>query len=164
MRYAQMLQISKLDVSSVSKKMFITQFKFQDKIQSRSGDLKYTCSEGHCYFHTAQKIKFCIKDFFSKCDQIRRKLRIWSHLLKKSLMENFNFLCSNVWMIMHLQGIENLESIIDFREWFRRNCSARVNISLSMACSKHALQKIFITVYQVPWHSWLLRKIFLFDI
>ena len=40
---------------------------------------------------TAQKIKFSIKDFFSKCDQIRRKLRIWSYLLKKSLMENFIF-------------------------------------------------------------------------
>ena len=36
-------------------------------------------------------MKFSIKDFFNKCDQIRRKLRIWSHLLKKSLMENFNF-------------------------------------------------------------------------
>ena len=34
-----------------------------------------------------------IKDFFSKCDQIHRKLRIWSHLLKKSVMENFIFLC-----------------------------------------------------------------------
>ena len=31
---------------------------------------------------TAQKIKFFIEDFFSKCDQIRRKLRIWLHLLK----------------------------------------------------------------------------------
>ena len=41
--------------------------------------------------HTAQKMKFFIKGFFSKCDQIRRKLRIWSHLLKKSLMENFIF-------------------------------------------------------------------------
>ena len=40
---------------------------------------------------TAQKMKFPIKDFFSKCDQIRRKLRIWSHLLKKSLIENFIF-------------------------------------------------------------------------
>ena len=40
---------------------------------------------------TAQKMKFSIKDFFSKCDQIHRKLRIWSHLLKKSLMENFIF-------------------------------------------------------------------------
>ena len=34
---------------------------------------------------------FSIKDFFSKCDQIRRKLRIWSHLLKNSLMGNFIF-------------------------------------------------------------------------
>ena len=37
------------------------------------------------------KIKFSIKDFFSKRNQIRRKLRIWSHLLKKSLMENLVF-------------------------------------------------------------------------
>ena len=36
-------------------------------------------------------MKFSIKDFFSECDQIRRKLRILSHLLKKSLMENFIF-------------------------------------------------------------------------
>ena len=41
--------------------------------------------------YTAQKMKFSIKDFFSKCDQIRRKLRIWSHLLKKSLTKNFIF-------------------------------------------------------------------------
>ena len=34
---------------------------------------------------TAQKMKFSIKDFFSKYDIICRKLRIWSHLLKKSL-------------------------------------------------------------------------------
>ena len=40
---------------------------------------------------TVQKLKFSIKDFFSKCNQIRRKLRIWLHLLKKSLMENFIF-------------------------------------------------------------------------
>ena len=36
-------------------------------------------------------MKFSIKDFLSKCDQIRSKLRIWSHLLKKSLTENFIF-------------------------------------------------------------------------
>ena len=40
---------------------------------------------------TAQKVKFSIKDFSSKCDQILRKLRIWTHLLEKSLMENFIF-------------------------------------------------------------------------
>ena len=36
-------------------------------------------------------MKFCIKDFFSKCDQIRSFLRIWSCLLKKSLIQNFIF-------------------------------------------------------------------------
>ena len=42
-------------------------------------------------FVTAQKMKFCIKNFFSKCDQICRKLQIWSYLLRKSLTENFIF-------------------------------------------------------------------------
>ena len=36
-------------------------------------------------------MNFSIKDFFSKCDQIRSFLRIWSHLLKKFLVENFIF-------------------------------------------------------------------------
>ena len=36
-------------------------------------------------------MKFSIKDFFRKCYQIRSILRIWSYLLKKSLMENFIF-------------------------------------------------------------------------
>ena len=40
---------------------------------------------------TAQQRKFSIKDFFSKCDQIRRNPRIWSHLLKKILLENSIF-------------------------------------------------------------------------
>ena len=38
--------------------------------------------------YNAKKMKFSIKDFFSKCNQIRS---FWSHLLKKSLMENFIF-------------------------------------------------------------------------
>ena len=42
-------------------------------------------------YHTVQKIYFSIKDFFNKCDQICSLLRIWLHLLKKSLMENFIF-------------------------------------------------------------------------
>ena len=36
-------------------------------------------------------MKFSINDSFSKCDQILSFLRIWSHLLKKSLIENFIF-------------------------------------------------------------------------
>ena len=55
--------------------------------------------------YTAQNMKFSMKDFFSKCDQIRKKLRIWSNLLKKSLLENFNF-CDvinfdpNIWFFL----------------------------------------------------------------
>ena len=41
------------------------------------------------FVNTSQKMKFSIKDFFSKCDQIQRTLQIWSHLLKE-----FHFLCS----------------------------------------------------------------------
>ena len=40
---------------------------------------------------TAQKKKFFVTYFFSKCDQTRSFLLIWSHLLKKSVMENFVF-------------------------------------------------------------------------
>ena len=49
------------------------------------------CKQKRKLLFTTQKMKFSIKDFFSKCDQIRRKLWIWSHLPKKSLMENFIF-------------------------------------------------------------------------
>ena len=42
-------------------------------------------------------MKFSIKDFSSNCDQIRSFLQIRSHLLKKSLTENFIF-CA-VWIV-----------------------------------------------------------------
>ena len=45
----------------------------------------------HLFVFITQKVKFSVKDIFRKCDEIRRKLRIWSHLPKKSLMENFIF-------------------------------------------------------------------------
>ena len=40
---------------------------------------------------TVQRINFFINEFFKKCDEIRSFLWIWSHLLKKSFMENFIF-------------------------------------------------------------------------
>ena len=42
-------------------------------------------------WYTAQKMKFSIKDFFTKCDHIHSFLWIWSHLVKKSSMKNFIF-------------------------------------------------------------------------
>ena len=61
---------------------------------------------------------FSIKDFFSKCDQIRSFLLIWSHLLKKSLMENFIFFCSisiywlKTYDVEKIQPAANSEQII----------------------------------------------------
>ena len=45
-------------------------------------DLRHVKVNDRCFHEhiTAQKMKFSIKDFFSKCGQIRRKLQIWSHL------------------------------------------------------------------------------------
>ena len=79
-------------------------------VSSQSGKTNgnFTFSTNNCFWwvildqffrdvrFTAQKMKFSIKDFSSKCDQIHKKLRIWSHLLEKSLMENFIF-CTARW-------------------------------------------------------------------
>lgn len=49
-------------------------------------------------YFIAKNMKFSVKDLFSKCDQLCRKLHIWSHILKEYLMNgNFIFLwCFNV--------------------------------------------------------------------
>ena len=46
-----------------------------------------------------QKIKFSTNTFFSKREQIRSFLQIWSDLLKKSLLENL-ILCAVVYSIL----------------------------------------------------------------
>ena len=67
-------------------------------------DLSYNERESSTnkFLNTAQKIKFSIMNFFSKCDQILSFLRIWSHLVEKSLMENFIFCAMRT---SHLRGI-----------------------------------------------------------
>ena len=54
---------------------------------------------------TAQTVKFSMKDFFSKFDQIRRKPRIWPHLLKDFLMKNFIFWTVDVAVIFLYSSI-----------------------------------------------------------
>ena len=43
-----------------------------------------------------------------------KKLRIWSHLLKKSLMQNFIFLCSKISMVWH---IKSNRGKLNFNQW-----------------------------------------------
>ena len=75
--------------------------------------------------HTAQKMKFSIKDFFSKCDQILSFLRMWSHLLKKSLMETSIFvqchptdlLSKSMDWFLHDRDLhhERVKAVVEFR-------------------------------------------------
>ena len=74
-------------------------------------------------------MNFSIKDFFSKCDQIRRTQRIWSNLLKKSFMENFIF-CA---VILHFHILPSL-----FLQHVKvtRMCHIRKSSSLSLVQMK----------------------------
>ena len=58
------------------------QLLFKQHLAVATFELIWISENSGCF--TAQKMKFCIKAFFSKCDQIRR-------FLKKSLKENFIF-------------------------------------------------------------------------
>ena len=60
-----------------------------------------------------KKMKFSLKGSFSKCDQIRGKLQIWSYLLKKSLKKNFIF-CA-VEYLKHLKYILDLVGVALYR-------------------------------------------------
>ena len=87
-------------------------------------------------------MKFSIKYFFSKCDEIPSFLQIWSHLLKKSLTENFIFCAVIGWVpsfflleivtllvLLHL-GLEVVtEADTDPKEKF---LSSKVTLSLSL--------------------------------
>ena len=83
-------------------------------------------------------MKFSIKDFFSECDQIRRKLRMGSHKLKKSLMENF--LCSvNTSVITGNVKFRLHNALADYKEAIVINCH---------------LQKSYIEIeklMKIPW-------------
>ena len=57
-------------------------------------------SKPHC-----TKKEVFIKNFFSKCDQVHKKLRIWPHLLKKSVIENFIFFVVPVTLVTYMKGL-----------------------------------------------------------
>ena len=76
-------------------------------------------------------------DFFSKSEQISRKLRIWSHLLKKSLMENFNF-CA----VRTLPSISN-------KAFFAKICSF---LAVDHFRKKKTRSEIFDRVLNLPLH------------
>ena len=69
-------------------------YHFKNRALSPLYNFSLQKSEHLCFSlfsNTARKMKFSIKDFVSKCDQICREMCIWSNLLEKSLIENFIF-------------------------------------------------------------------------
>ena len=89
---------------------------------------------------TLHKKKFSIKDFFSKYDQIHIFLRIWSHLLKKSLMENFIF-CAVTFISMPF--------IVIFLLLWKEYWEKFMAIGISSTC-----------LFEYIWNKWTLCKIF----
>ena len=76
---------------------------------------------------SAQKMKFCIKDFFSKCDEIRSFQRIWSHLMKKSLMENCIFCVVHLYHQMMMNELMMMNCFCRMVNW-RKTFSFRFNV------------------------------------
>ena len=68
-------------------------------------------------------MKYSIKGLFIKCDQIHSFLRIWSHLLKKSLIENFIF-CA----VSPLQSTEIQPNEHSMRKQFRNKITPLFHI------------------------------------
>ena len=125
------------------------------------------------YSDTAQKMKFSMKNFFSKCDQIRMKLRIWLDLLKNSLMENFIF-CA-VWDRRKWETYNTRNRFI--HKLLKSYLSYDNSLARFYTTSKTAYQKFTFksddTFFQVPvlnlllqettFHSQSLKKCFSFQ-
>ena len=81
--------------------MWLTIFKEEKCLIQSQNITKWVSNDNIVHCTKNEVMKFSIKDFFSKCDQIRSSLRIWSRLLKKSLMENFIFV---QWYTFHAKS------------------------------------------------------------
>ena len=64
-----------------------------------------------CAGYTAQKMKFSIKNFFSKCDQIRRELADLVTFTEEILNGILRFLCNVMIQVMYVKNLELLQSI-----------------------------------------------------
>ena len=83
--------IDKVTVGIFNNRNLITNLRFDFPSCSKLSKNLPKYDPNYISLFTAQKMKFSITVFFSKCDQIHNFLWIWSHLLKKFLIENFIF-------------------------------------------------------------------------
>ena len=99
-------------------------------------------------------MKFSNKDFFSKCDQSRSFLRIWSHLLKKSSMEDSFFVQWKVWELKtNTQYVKfcwnKIVKIVQYRILAR--CKLIMAVSHNLLV--HAIWNVFIVDFEQGFSS-----------
>ena len=95
----------------------------------------------------AQTVKFFIKDFFSKCTQIRSFLRIWSHLLKKSLMGNFIFCAVNG---MNFKGNEKFHKMC-LKDYVFASCHTAWKVSFITKKTFKISKLLKISCHHISW-------------
>ena len=103
--------------------------------------------------YTAQKMKFPIKDFLSK------NLRIWSHLLKKSLMENFIF-CAVLDGEINLEWVNRIYLQFFLKYFLRKNTwdwshyplstGRKLNVHKMLGRRSERLYNVLCTLYLRP--------------
>ena len=77
----------------------------------------------------AQKMKLFIKDFCSKWDQIRRKLRIWPYLLKNPLWKTSFFVqCSGKGLNLQKQLLAHLDKKVILKNFAKYSGNARLGV------------------------------------
>ena len=104
-------------------------------------------------YHWA-KMKFSIKNFFSKCDQMRRKLRNWSHLLRKPLIESFIF-CA-VCFLAREDSSRFAQKVMKWRE--RNTCFSPENEIMVVRCCWTFQHLILYTKQETwIWNGWSRR-------
>ena len=105
-------------------------------------------------------MKFSIKDFFNKFDQIRSLLPIWSHLLKKSLMENFTFCAvidgENPKMKKWVQYFHIHSRLLELNKKYIPKVNGSQNRSKAIP-PKNILQQRLWELYTVLPRSWIAK-------
>ena len=85
-------------------------------------------------------MKFSFKIFLSKCDQICKKLRIRSHLLKKSFLENFIFCAVHVCFLSTFR--RTLSSISGFQIFSFNSIKVKKHVKKHKKREKNVKKKI----------------------
>ena len=83
--------------------------------------------------------------FFSKSDQLRSFLWIWSHLLKKSLIENFIFSAVNA---ITLKINKHLKSDAKKRDWHETDLTIDILFHTNFSIQLSFISGLLVIIHQ----------------